>query len=60
MEPLGRCRGDLLDKAGRTTEAREEFERAAALTQNEREREVLRGRAAACARAPIAVAVTDA
>jgi RNA polymerase sigma-70 factor (ECF subfamily) len=57
---LPAARGDLLEKVGRTTEAREEFERAAALTQNGRERDVLRARAAACARAPIAVPVTDA
>ncbi|MGH2825221.1 MAG: RNA polymerase sigma factor, partial [Thermoleophilaceae bacterium] len=48
---LPAVRGDLLDKLGRFDEARAEFERAAALTQNAREREVLLGRAAACARA---------
>ncbi|HEX6183896.1 MAG TPA: RNA polymerase sigma factor [Pyrinomonadaceae bacterium] len=47
---LPAVRGDLLAKLGRVEEARAEFERAAALTRNEREREVLRGRAAACAR----------
>jgi predicted RNA polymerase sigma factor len=41
-------RGDLLVKLGRTREAREEFERAAALTRNERERRLLLERAAAC------------
>jgi RNA polymerase sigma factor (sigma-70 family) len=41
-------RGDLLAKLGRTREARAEFERAAALTRNERERKVLLERAAAC------------
>ena len=41
-------RGDLLAKLGRPAEARAEFERAAALTRNERERELLRERAAAC------------
>jgi RNA polymerase sigma-70 factor (ECF subfamily) len=43
-------RGDLLKKLGRFDEARAEFERAAALTQNERERGLLLDRAAACAR----------
>jgi predicted RNA polymerase sigma factor len=38
-------RGDLLEKLGRVEEARAEFERAAALTQNARERELLLGRA---------------
>jgi len=41
-------RGDLLFKLGRREEARAEFERAAELTRNEREREVMRKRAAAC------------
>jgi RNA polymerase sigma factor (sigma-70 family) len=45
-------RGDLLAKLGRFDEAREEFERAAALTRNERERALLRARAAACAPTP--------
>ena len=40
-------RGDLLAKLGRTDEARAEFERAAALTRNERERALLLERAAA-------------
>ncbi len=43
-------RGDFLAKLGRFSEARAEFERAAALTRNARERELLLGRAAACAR----------
>jgi RNA polymerase sigma-70 factor, ECF subfamily len=43
-------RGDLLAKLGRFDEARAEFERAAALTRNARERDVLLGRAAASAR----------
>jgi RNA polymerase sigma factor (sigma-70 family) len=47
---LPSVRGDLLAKLGRTEEARVEFERAAALTQNARERELLLGRAAACSR----------
>jgi predicted RNA polymerase sigma factor len=44
---LPSVRGDLLAKLGRAGEARAEFERAAALTRNEREREVLLGRAGA-------------
>jgi len=47
---LPAVRGDLLAKLGRDEEARAEFERAASLTRNAREREMLRGRAAACAR----------
>ena len=42
-------RGDFLLKLGRMAEARAELERAAALTRNERERELLLSRAAACA-----------
>ncbi|MBJ7354397.1 MAG: RNA polymerase sigma factor [Thermoleophilaceae bacterium] len=38
---LPSVRGDLLEKAGRGGEAAEEFDRAAAMTRNEREREVL-------------------
>jgi predicted RNA polymerase sigma factor len=45
---LPSVRGDLLDRLGRPVEARVEFERAAALTRNERERAVLADRAAAC------------
>lgn len=44
---LPSVRGDLLMKLGRIDEARAEFERAAALTQNERERKLLLDRAAA-------------
>ncbi|HZI65642.1 MAG TPA: DUF6596 domain-containing protein, partial [Thermoanaerobaculia bacterium] len=44
---LPAVRGDLLAKLDRNGEAREEFERAASLTRNERERELLLGRAAA-------------
>jgi RNA polymerase sigma factor (sigma-70 family) len=44
---LPSVRGDLLARLGRTEEARAEFQRAAALTQNERERELLLRRAAA-------------
>lgn len=45
---LPSVRGDLLARLGRTTEARAEFERAAALTRNERERELLLERAREC------------
>jgi len=43
---LPSVRGDLLRKLGRETEARAEFARAAALTDNERERKLSAGRAA--------------
>jgi len=43
---LPTVRGDLLFKLGRREEARIEFERAAALTRNTRERELLLARAA--------------
>jgi RNA polymerase sigma-70 factor, ECF subfamily len=46
---LPSVRGDLLRKLGRLGEARAEFERAASLTRNERERKLLLDRAAACA-----------
>jgi predicted RNA polymerase sigma factor len=46
---LPAVRGDLLAKLGRFAEAREQFERAAALTRNGREQELLRARAAECA-----------
>jgi RNA polymerase sigma factor (sigma-70 family) len=46
---LDSVRGDLLFKLGRLEEARAEFERAASLTQNARERELLLARAAECA-----------
>ena len=45
---LPSVRGDLLFKLGRLAEARAEFERAASLTQNARERRLLVDRAAAC------------
>jgi predicted RNA polymerase sigma factor len=45
---LPSVRGDLLAKLGRQGEAREELERAAALTQNVRERDLLLARAKAC------------
>ena len=47
---LPSVRGDLLVRLERFAEARAEFERAAELTRNERERAVLLGRAAECAR----------
>jgi RNA polymerase sigma factor (sigma-70 family) len=46
---LPSVRGDFLFKLGRFGEAQTEFERAAVLTRNVRERELLLGRAAACA-----------
>jgi predicted RNA polymerase sigma factor len=46
---LPSVRGDLLVKLGRFDEARAEFERAASLTRNVRERELLLDRARACA-----------
>ena len=49
---LPSVRGDLLCKLGRLEEARTEFERAAAQTRNERERNLLLARAAACTRTP--------
>ncbi|MCX4586429.1 RNA polymerase sigma factor [Streptomyces sp. NBC_01481] len=42
---LPTVRGDLLERVGRTDEARAEFERAASLTRNARERELLLKRA---------------
>jgi predicted RNA polymerase sigma factor len=42
---LPAVRGDLLEKLGRLDEAREDFERAAALTRNERERTLFLARA---------------
>jgi RNA polymerase sigma-70 factor, ECF subfamily len=47
---LPSVRGDLLTKLGRYDEARAELERAASLTRNARERELLLERAAACER----------
>jgi RNA polymerase sigma factor (sigma-70 family) len=47
---LPSVRGDLLKKLGRMDEARAEFERAAALTRNAREREMLLERVRALAR----------
>ncbi|HET7923480.1 MAG TPA: RNA polymerase sigma factor [Rhodanobacteraceae bacterium] len=55
---LSAVRGDLLVKLGRVGEARAEFERAAQLTRNERERRLMHTRAEACgalvASAPLA------
>jgi predicted RNA polymerase sigma factor len=51
---LPSVRGELLRKLGRLDEARAEFERAASLTQNERERKLLLDRASACARGQLA------
>ncbi|MFI6280884.1 RNA polymerase sigma factor [Streptomyces sp. NPDC050988] len=45
---LPSVRGDLLVRLGRVEEARGEFERAASLTRNERERGLLLGRAEEC------------
>jgi len=49
---LPSVRADFLKKLGRLQEARVEFERAAALTRNVRERELLLGRARACSPDP--------
>jgi RNA polymerase sigma factor (sigma-70 family) len=48
---LPSVRGDLLEKLNRYGEARDEFDRAASLTNNARDRALLRERAAKCARA---------
>jgi RNA polymerase sigma-70 factor (ECF subfamily) len=45
---LPSVRGDVLVRLGRLAEAREEFERAADLCSNDRERELLLSRAVAC------------
>lgn len=45
---LPAVRGDLLEQLGRADEARAEFERAAALTFNARERRLMEARADAC------------
>jgi predicted RNA polymerase sigma factor len=45
---LPAARADLLERLGRREEAAAEFTRAAELTRNERERRVLRARAATC------------
>ena len=46
--PLPAAKGDFLFRAGRLSEARVQFERAAALSRNTREKAFLLGRAAAC------------
>jgi RNA polymerase sigma factor (sigma-70 family) len=46
---LPSVRGDLLKKTGRLEEARQEFEKAAGLTRNGREKELLLARAKQCA-----------
>ena len=48
---LPAVRGEFLEKLGRLEEARAEFERAAALTRNERERSIFQERAAEARRA---------
>ena len=50
LQPSVRC--DLLEKLGRVDEAGAEFKRAAGLTRNARERELLLGRARTCVRDP--------
>ena len=45
---LPSVRGDFLLRLGRNAEARAEFERAAALARNEREKKLLEDRASAC------------
>jgi RNA polymerase sigma factor (sigma-70 family) len=52
-------RADLLSKLGRFAEAKAEFERAAAMTRNERERDLLLGRAEACERLSAPSGVPD-
>jgi predicted RNA polymerase sigma factor len=49
---LPSVRGDLLVKLGRFEEARAELERAASLTRNARERELLHERIRACSAGP--------
>lgn len=46
--PLPAAKGDFLFRSGRLAEARVQFERAAALTRNAREKTFLLGRAASC------------
>lgn len=46
--PLPAARGDFLFRAGRLPEARSQFEAAASLTRNAREKTFLLARAAAC------------
>jgi predicted RNA polymerase sigma factor len=46
--PLPAAKGDFLFRVGRRAEAKVQFERAAELSHNEREKAFLLGRAAAC------------
>jgi RNA polymerase sigma factor (sigma-70 family) len=48
--PMPAAKGDFLFRTGRLAEARDQFERAAALTRNEREKAFFLRRAAACGR----------
>ncbi len=57
--PLPVVRGDLLQQLGRLDEARAAFIRAASLTGNAREREVLQARADACVAIPASTWVHD-
>ncbi len=57
---LPSVRGDLLVKLNRPTEARTEFERAATLTRNARERDLLLKRAKDCAQPTRSVPTNDA
>jgi len=50
---LPSVRGDLLSKLGRLEEASVEFQRAASLTRNARERDLLLERAASCSRGEV-------
>lgn len=50
---LPSVRGDLLARLGRYDEARAEFERAASMTRNSRERDLLLARADECARGAV-------
>jgi RNA polymerase sigma-70 factor (ECF subfamily) len=52
-------RGDLLERLGRFDEARQEFERAAGLTRNTRERQLLLDRAQQAGRPPAQPGVPD-
>ncbi|MDP2410601.1 MAG: RNA polymerase sigma factor [Pseudolabrys sp.] len=52
--PLPAAKGDCLLRAGRPAEARRQFEAAAALSRNLREKEFLLARAAACDQVPTA------
>jgi predicted RNA polymerase sigma factor len=47
--PVSTAKGGFLFRAGLLAEAKVQFERAAGLTRNEREKSFFRGRSAACA-----------